>query len=198
MCARKSRKWSYRRPLRVVESTVRHPDELRRVSKRQRTKQQRVYDAIDGRAGADAKPGDQHYEGCEPGFAFHGSKGISQVLREIAEPARNPCGTCFFLCLCHIAEFSPCRAKRFAVRHTLLNEFVRESFDMEFDLRAAADAVRHVAASTVTVVEAVSFESESHDAGYSAGLTAVPVGLGTEVLAPLWRERVKPCAAIVD
>ena len=69
-------------PRQVLRRSVRDPDQASRVVERQRPKPQRVDDAEDGRAGADANPDDQDRERRQRGVAPQGSHGISQIAHQ--------------------------------------------------------------------------------------------------------------------
>jgi hypothetical protein len=69
-------------PTRVA---VRDPDELFRMAEWQRPQDQRVDDAEDGGAGADAKRGDEDGKGGKARIASQRANGVAQVLEEIVE-----------------------------------------------------------------------------------------------------------------
>ena len=69
-------------PLRVA---VGDPDQPIGLGERQRPQEQRVDDAEDGGAGADAEPGDEDGERREAGVAPQRADGVAQILKEVVE-----------------------------------------------------------------------------------------------------------------
>ena len=55
------------------------------LGERQRPQEQRVDDAEDGGAGADAEPGDQDGEDGEAGVAAQRAEGVAEVLEQVGE-----------------------------------------------------------------------------------------------------------------